>query len=315
MMNLKYLLFAMLSCFLLSACNSDDDQAIDYAVGKNYYNITVDGDIREYYVHVPTIYNDNTRTPVVFMLHGTSGDGEKFYNISGWKEVAEDENIITIYPSSWRYCIIDDGQVKNTTKWNIFPAGWEYCANQVPRDDIKFLRAVLDETIDRFNVDESMVYLAGFSNGGAMAFRCAVEMGDVFSAIVESGGSYSGDSILVPYRNVPVTYQVGNSDSKWFGEGNTFPTEYFDSLVTTSPRMLRVIDAHTRTFDCEDFYSKSGDPATAQIANFQGKNSGNHEFNFVLISGLGHNYPNGNNHPILGASQNWQWMKQYSLIK
>jgi hypothetical protein len=26
-------------------------------------------------------------TPVVFMLHGTSGGGEKFYNISGWKEV------------------------------------------------------------------------------------------------------------------------------------------------------------------------------------------------------------------------------------
>ena len=28
-------------------------------------------------------------SPVAFMFHGTGGDGEKFYNISGWKEKAD----------------------------------------------------------------------------------------------------------------------------------------------------------------------------------------------------------------------------------
>ena len=49
-----------------------------FVVGKNRFTTVVNGDTREYYVHVPKSYNKSTATPVVFMLHGTSGDGNKF---------------------------------------------------------------------------------------------------------------------------------------------------------------------------------------------------------------------------------------------
>ena len=51
--------------------------------GKSRKTTTVNGDVREYYVHVPLKYDGRTAVPLLFMFHGTSGDGEKFYNISG----------------------------------------------------------------------------------------------------------------------------------------------------------------------------------------------------------------------------------------
>ena len=295
---------------LLSACKKDEEPIDDIQYGKNRFTTQVDGDEREYYVHVPASYNSNEPVPVVFMLHGSSGDGERFYNISGWKKVGEKENILTVYPSSWSYCIIDDGKRKNTTKWNIYPASWTYCANETPRDDIKFLRQVIDELDQRYNVDGKRRYLAGFSNGGAMAFRCAVEMSDIFAAIVESAGTYSGDSTFTPLRKIPLTFQVGNSDTRWFN--TPFPLVAFDSLLTNSPRMQKLINAHIRTFDFETNHTTTGDPNKALTATYKGiPDVDNRQFNYTLIYDLGHNYPNGKNHPLNGAELNWEWMKQY----
>ena len=83
----RVVLLLAFTLLALAGCKSEDS-VIDptptgYVVGKNRFTTPVDGDTREYYVHVPAKYNSNAATPVVFMLHGTSGDGEKFYNISG----------------------------------------------------------------------------------------------------------------------------------------------------------------------------------------------------------------------------------------
>ncbi|MCB0570845.1 MAG: hypothetical protein KDC66_13815, partial [Phaeodactylibacter sp.] len=126
-----YALLTLMSLIVLISCHKNESgPAKDYQTGKNRYTTVIDGDTREYYVHVPTGYDEEQPTPVVFMLHGTSGDGEKFYNISGWKEVGEKENILTVYPSSWHHCIIEDGQTMNTTKWNIYPGAFGYCAGE-----------------------------------------------------------------------------------------------------------------------------------------------------------------------------------------
>ena len=76
----------------LQARYSDTNAAKLSDPGKKHFAVNVDGDIREYYVHIPTGYDGSTRFPVVFMLHGSGGNGLKFYNISGWVEEGEKEN-------------------------------------------------------------------------------------------------------------------------------------------------------------------------------------------------------------------------------
>jgi len=303
-----------------AGCSSENkatnpDAPREYEIGKNRYTTKVDGDTREYYVHVPAGYDANAATPVVFMLHGTTGDGERFYNISGWVEVGDTENILTVYPSSWRYCVTDNGVVKNTTKWNVYPGSFEYCDGETPRDDIKFLRQIVAELNQRFNVDSKRIYLVGFSNGGQMAGRCAVEMSDVFAAIVESAGALPRDTTFTPMTKLPVTFQLGNSDDKWvLSSSFSIPMALFDSLLTNHPVFQGIVQTHTSTFGMASTYTMTGDTGSVLTATFAAAPpNSTREFKFALIKDLEHNYPNGKNHPLKGAELNWQWMKQFTL--
>ena len=115
------------------------------------------------------------------MLHGTSGNGETYYNAYGWTEpLADVEGFIAVFPSSGRYKIVEDGVNKTTTKWNTPPdADWTFQQGVMGYDDIKFLRKVVDEMRENYNIDRKRIYLNGFSNGGQDGFKCAVEMCDI----------------------------------------------------------------------------------------------------------------------------------------
>lgn len=70
--------------------------------------MTVESVERQFIVVRPSAPTPAGGYPVVFMFHGTSGDGERFYNISGWKEKGEREGFVTNFPSSWEHCFLND---------------------------------------------------------------------------------------------------------------------------------------------------------------------------------------------------------------
>lgn len=321
--------FLVISIFIYS-CKKKEEQPIvtpnqNYTIGKNRFTVQVDGDIREYYVHVPSGYSPSSSTAVVFMLHGSGGDGEKFYNISGWKEVGEQENILTVFPSSWTYCIIDNGVQKITSKWNVQPVPeWSFCPGETPRDDIKFLKTIISDLNTKFNINHKKIYLVGFSNGGQMAGKCSVEMSDVFAAIVESAGSLFSSNpntqTYFPLRKLPIYYQRGNKD---YGPGNSGPAaplSSLSSLLTDSTITLlngiiyRNAQIHINNFGLNNTFNISGDTNTVVTAEYSSSTGSPLNVFFVsLIKGLTHEYPNGINHPYKSAENNWIWLKQYNL--
>jgi len=309
----------------LSSCQKDSGDVEPIAqspvTGKNRFTTNIDGDEREYYVHVPQSYTGSTAVPVVFMLHGTSGDGEKFYNHSGWREVGNDENILTVFPSSWRYCINDNGEIKNTTKWNTPPdADWSFCPGQTPRNDIKFLNTIIAELNARYKIDNKRIYLAGFSNGGQMAAKCAVELSDKLAAVAENAGSFYLDTMYLPKRKLPVMYQVGNED---YGPGNTgpaIPLSQLGTLISTpgltfmNGKHYRIANDHIRNFGFSSTYTLSGDTNSVSYATYKSLTPGSpYEFKFIMVKGLGHAYPNGDNHWMEAARIQWAWFKQFSM--
>jgi len=294
--------------------NSKPNSNSSFVVGKNRFTTNVNGDTREYYVHVPKSYNKNTATPVVFMLHGTSGDGLKFYNISGWKEVGETENILTVYPSSWRHCIIEDGARTNTTKWNIFPGSFEYCSGEVPKDDIKFLNQVIDELGTKFNVNQKMIYFVGFSNGGQMTARIGVEMSDRVAAVVSSAGMLKPGTSYTPKRLLPNLFQFGSNDDRFFNAFGGQPAPMDINQLMSNSFMKGVMGTYTKTYQLGSQYKTGGDPNKLLWIEAKGTSGDpNNVFRIAVINGMTHQYPNGKNFPLNGAQMNWQWLKQFKL--
>lgn len=286
------------------------------SIGKNRFTIDTDGEQREYFVHVPTGYNGCEAFPVVFMLHGSGGNGERFYNISGWKEVGEEENILTVFPSSFVYpCIFDDGVNKrNAEKWTSYDL--EFCGKSEPVDDIKFLSAVIDEMSEIFRIDENRVYLAGFSNGGEMAARCAIELSDRLAAVVACAGSLPTGQTYQPKRKLPVLLQIGNSDAKLLaklGASEPLPMDFGD-LLSDYPLIQDVIDVYLRSFELTNSITEIGNPERYIIAEYTSSCDQENVFRFAVIKNLEHNYPNGKNHPLKGAELHWKWMKNFQLV-
>ncbi|MBK7428222.1 MAG: alpha/beta hydrolase [Saprospiraceae bacterium] len=312
-MNLTFL--ALLIIF--AGCQKNTDQIEpDVKSIKKVYTTLVDGISREYIVSVPKSYNGQSKVPVVFMLHGTSGDGEKFYNISGWKELGEQENILTVYPSSLSKCITEGTETKTISKWNAQPLlDWNYCQGVNPPDDVKFLEKVLNEIQLNYTIETKQVYFVGFSNGGQMCALLSIFMGDRIAAIVESAGSFNIDSTFIPKRNLPITFQIGNKDYGPGVEGPEIPLSDFETALNNQSYYLnRVKETHINSFHLNPNYSISGDTSTAMTATFLPlSGSENNSFNFVYIKGLGHEYPNGKNHWLNGARANWDWLKNFKL--
>ncbi|MCC7298662.1 MAG: hypothetical protein IT244_10050 [Bacteroidia bacterium] len=317
MKNLTILLLTAMVVFFGSCKKKETptEPTVKYAKGKNRFTIKIDGDDREYFVHVPAGYTGNAKTAVVFMLHGTNGNGEDFYTNSGWKEVGETENIITVFPSSWKYCIVEDGKThQNTEKWNALPLNWAPCAGEKVRDDIEFFKQLISELNLKFNVDNKRIYMVGFSNGGTMASKCGFEMSDKFAAIVESASALYGEQPL-PKRKLPILLQRGNQDYGPGGSGPTAPMSSLSFLLTDSNTKLlqghlyKFSHTNIHYFGLNPTFTITGDTNSLVTASYTSStpNEPLNVYYVTLIKGLKHAYPTG------AAAKNWEWLKQYTL--
>ncbi len=313
----KLIFIPFMLLIILSGCNKSDnpnEQIITY--GRNDFQTNINGVNRAYIVSVPQSYNAQTKIPVVFMLHGTGQDGQKFYNDSGWKELGEQENILTVFPSSSVQCIFTDGQQKTTSKWNSQPASdWSYCPNQTIPDDVKFLGQIIDELEEKYTIDTKRIYFIGFSNGAQMCAKLSIQMSERIAAIVESASAFSIDTTFVPNRQLPITYQLGNKDDGPGGTGPEIPLSAF-SIVLSTPGTRPNITMETtiKSFDLNPNYTLTGDTNTIVVATYK-PNNGNviNNFHMAFIKGMGHIYPNGQNHWLYGAQAHWDWMKGFTL--
>jgi polyhydroxybutyrate depolymerase len=272
-----------------------------------------DGVMREFIISKPSGAVPSGGYPVVMVLHGTTGDGEKFYNISGWKELGEKEKILTIYPSSLSFCVIGDlGFKVNLTNWNNGDLQTAKCPNlnQDFKDDVKFLKKILDTVQSKFNVNSKKIFLTGFSNGSVMSDKMIVEASDIFTAIASSAGLiHPLDSGKVK-RYIPAWQTIGTNDHNILSlnNGNNFP--FNDSLKL-------FIQGLARTFltclNLDTLYTvvKSANVYTFQFNKTKSVTQNNY-FYYSFMNGLDHQYPNGENYPVSDPLIFWDFFKQAS---
>jgi polyhydroxybutyrate depolymerase len=245
------------------------------------------------------------------MLHGTSGDGEKFYNISGWKEKGETEKFITVFPSSLRYCVTEDSAAPHmTTKWNNGDLQSVACAGQTFKDDVKFFRMMVDTLKKSLPIDASRIYASGFSNGGVMTSKLAVEASDIFAAIASAGGGLLSEDSGTAKRMIPIVFSVGTHDDRFYTRVGLPVLPYNDSTIYI---FRSSVNRYLDVFGLGEDYTKD---STALYIRYRFNSmaiAASWEYNYVLFNGLEHNYPNGTNFPASAADFLWAFFQQYTL--
>jgi polyhydroxybutyrate depolymerase len=312
-----------------------------YTEGLNCRLVDIDGTTRRFLAYVPAaVAESDDPVPVVFMFHGSSGRGEQYYRISGWREVADDEGLIAVFPTSGAYRIT--GTRRSSTKWHSFDLACEIDEHITPLlDDVAFVDLMADDVAASEQVDEDRVYISGFSSGAQMAQRLAVERGDRFAAVASSAGyvnecedSPPTDTISTPSPEpAPAWANLGSIDDRALAPGtrelSTEPAEileYWDGAIDRSTAAQGLDrDEYTKL----DFSTWNGWTKPVQkwpdaqwtILQWDTLDTGQEptEFVFSILKGVGHHFPAAEHgSPKESAYVNlaevfWIWLENYTL--
>ena len=308
---------------ILFSCQKDnltepvaENEQLIFTSGRNDYSIMVDGLLRHFIVHVPQSYSEGSGVPLMFMLHGSSGTGEKFWRITSWAEKAEKENFIAVFPTAMEYPIAEKNG-KFSTKWSSAGLVQEVVPGTEIIDDIPFLRAIISNLENSFNLDKSRYYISGFSNGGGFVkSRVLIEMTDVFAAVSSAGGL----GLAIPFTTtqpvyLPLYNMVGSLDTKLLDkmgglEELPFGGEELMSNSIINQSLNNVLDI----LHLSPEFTTAPNVPSYNILMFQDSEvNQNTEYILQIINDMGHNYPNGKNNPheIDAVDFLWPWFMKF----
>ena len=88
-MRLIFLISTSLGLILLNGCSKiNQEENIDQTVGTVLRKIEVEGEIREYLIHIPDSYDTTKSVPVMMNFHGFGGTVGEFINNADMRSLA-----------------------------------------------------------------------------------------------------------------------------------------------------------------------------------------------------------------------------------
>ena len=158
---------------------------------------TLDGLEREYILSVPSSYDGETATPLLFNFHGLGSSAIEQYVYSELPGVAEAEGFILVTP-------------QGTLNGSSIPF-WNSSQNTPEPDDVAFVDQLLTSLQTQLCIDPARVFSTGISNGGFMSSRLACNLSDRIAAVAPVAGTAFYGSCDA--RAVPVVAFHGTADN------------------------------------------------------------------------------------------------------
>ncbi|MEH6632324.1 MAG: CocE/NonD family hydrolase [Halopseudomonas aestusnigri] len=150
-------------------------------------------DGRTYQVKVPESWDGTSPLPVLIHLHGWGRTGRNVLNNHRVTNATENNGFLLVAP---------DGLGKS----------WDFWGNS--SRDAPFIRSLMKDLPKKWPIDNSQIYVSGFSYGGAMAWRLACESGEQLAGILPIAGTLrQQDTINCKGGPVNVTQVHGLKDN------------------------------------------------------------------------------------------------------
>ncbi len=140
-------------------------------------NINIGNHNRTYQAYIPKKLSP--APGMIIALHGTGMDAARMRQWSGFEleKLADEYGFIVVYPNGYK------GNWNDCRKDAPFPAKKENI------DDVGFIEKLIARFIEEHHIDAKKVYAFGFSNGGQMALRLAIERPELIRAVCAIGAN------------------------------------------------------------------------------------------------------------------------------
>ncbi|NNC55557.1 MAG: hypothetical protein HKO07_07540, partial [Pseudomonadales bacterium] len=112
-------------------------------------------------------------TPVFIVLHGSMGDADSIRKRTAYEfeMLADQHRFLVVYPDGYKH------------HWNGCRRSADYAANTERIDDVGFMRTLVDWLVAHYSIDPQQVFIGGYSNGGHLSYRIALEAPALVSGI------------------------------------------------------------------------------------------------------------------------------------
>lgn len=253
-----------------------------WAISPGNYEKTlkVDGEQREFRLHIPKCFDGCTRLPVVIVFHGMSANAKLIQKLTDLDELADKCGFITVYPNGTGF-----GPVKG------FKAGNTKRSEQRKSDDVKFVHRILNYLERATCSDSSRVYATGLSNGAMMCYRLATEMPHRIAAIAPISGSL-GTECRRPSCPVSVMHFHGTSDGVLPFCGPK-EAKFFEQSYFSAPQAIKMFACAANCVDSleiTELPNKCNDGTLVRLHSYENQEL-NIEVILVKIVGGGHQWP------------------------
>lgn len=151
---------------------------------------------RAFLLRLPRGVHDVAGLPLVLVLHGGHGSGEKVARVTAFADAADRHGFVAVFPDA------------AGTHWNDGRGQPGETA-----DDVGFLAALADRLVEEFRLDRHRVYATGISNGGMMALRLGSEATDRFAAIACVAASVPEPVFRKRRPSAPLPVLIINGDA------------------------------------------------------------------------------------------------------
>ncbi len=234
---------------------------------------------RQYLVKTPENYES---LPVLFFLHGLGDNINHVNSEHNFQQIANKYNWMIVIPQA-----INEG---NGTMWNA-------ALMNSTIDDSGFLMALLDSLAVQYPVNQDSVFFTGFSMGGFMSHRMAIEHGDRINAAAPVSGlityAMANQTAVAPVRMLHIH---GTSDPVVGYDGNS---QYFGGNLGLS--VDNILNYWKNANGCTDdpVIDTLPDTHNDGLRFVQYVYPGNKELRFLKVIGGTHSwYRNANQHDI-----------------
>lgn len=274
--------------------------------------ISSGGNEYQYLVYVPGELDGPA--PLVLNFHGLGGDGPSQATYTGYRELAEREGFVVIHPSG---LLIDGSQ--GLRSWELAQEAGLNAQLDAQRDDLQFVRDLLDEVTTQFCVDPERVYSTGMSNGGGFSSRLACELADRIAAAFAVTLVTHPES-CEPSRPLAFAAVHGTADDivPFYGTGESpvaalarTPEEREAFQEFFSQVMPDELAEFAADFNCQT--TSVGTIGELTTLTTYTDCDGGVEARFYAIEGFGHEWPKLPGDDFSATEEGWAFVSRYTL--